>query len=124
MAEESPRDVIDRFYESLRQKNDVWKDLWADDALFRDSSGTLRAEGRAACIESYTPFLKDVVGLEVRQTIVQGSTACYVIGYDYVNSKAERLHQDDAEIWEVRDGKLARMTIFFDLTLYRSFMRR
>jgi ketosteroid isomerase-like protein len=28
-----------------------------------------------------------------------------------------------AEVWEVRDGKLAKLTIYFDLTAYRSFMK-
>ncbi len=124
MTEESPLDVINRFYQSVKKKNDNWQDLWADDALFRDASDTLHAEGKAACIQSITPFLKGVAGLEVQQTIVQGSSACCVVSYSYVNPKGDKMQQDDAEVWEVRNGKLAKLTIYLDLTVYRGFMRR
>jgi len=39
------------------------------------------------------------------------------------NSKKEQMKQDVAEIWEVRGGKLASLTIYFDLTAYRRFMQ-
>ena len=124
MDEQSTRDTIDKFYQSVVGKDDAWKELWSDDTIFGDASGTLQAEGKAAAIQSFTPFLKGVAGLEVRQRIVQGANACYVVSYDYVNPKGEKMQQDDAEVWEVRDGKLAKLTIYFDLTQYRSFMRR
>ncbi len=124
MVDQSASDVIDRFYDSAAQKNDAWKELWADDAVFRDASDTLRAEGKSAVIQSFVPFLKGVAMLKVLQRIVEGDSACYVVSYDYVNPKGERMHQDDAEVWEVRNGKLAKLTIYFDLTVYRNFMRR
>ncbi len=124
MAEQSTQDVIDGFYHSVINKDDRWKELWAGDVAFGDASGKLHAVGKAAVTESFVPFLKGVVGLEVRQMIVQGSQACYVCSYTYVNSKGENLHQDDAEVWEVRNGKLAKLTIYFDVTEFRNFMRR
>ncbi len=124
MDEKATQDTIDRFYRSFIDKNDDWKELWADDAVFRDASDTLHAEGKPAAIQSFTPFLKGVASLEVRQRIVQGANACYVVGYTYVNPKGENMHQEDAEVWEVRNGKLAKLTIYLDLTEYRSFMRR
>ncbi len=124
MDEIATQDAIDRFYRSIIDKNDNWKELWTDDAVFRDASGTLHAEGKPAVIQSFTPFLKGVARLEVRQRIVQGAHACYVIGYTYVNPKGENMQQEDAEVWEVRNGKLAKLTIYLDLTEYRSFIRR
>ncbi len=124
MDEKDTQAVIDQFYQSVVSKNDGWKDLWADDVVFGDASGTLHAEGKAAVNESFVPFLKGVVGLQVRQRIVQGSQACYVVSYTYVNSKGENMHQNDAEVWEVRHGKLAKLTIYFDVTEFRNFMRR
>ncbi len=124
MAEQSTQNVIDRFYQSVINHDDGWKGLWADDVVFRDASGSLHAEGRSAANQSFVPFLKGVAGLDVRQRIVEGPHACYVVSYTYVNSKGENMHQDDAEVWEVRDGKLAKLTIYFDVTEFRSFMRR
>ena len=74
-------------------------------------------------IQSFTPFIKGVVKLKVSQMIVEGQKACFIISYTYVNPKKENLDQDVAEIWEVRDGKLAKLTIYFDLTAYRRFMQ-
>ena len=124
MDEKMTKDAIDRFYQSVIQKNDDWQNLWAEDAVFGDPSGTLHAEGMPAVIQSFTPFLKGVANLKVLQQIIQGADACCVVRYNYVNPKGETMQQDDAEVWQVRDGKLSRLTIYFDLTEYRSFMRR
>lgn len=117
------QDVIKSFYRSISNKDDKWKELWSDDAVFSDASQTLLAKGKEAVIQSFTPFIKGVVGLNVSEIIVEGESACFIISYTYVNSKKENLNQDVAEVWEVRDGKLAKLTIYFDLTVYRSFMR-
>ncbi len=124
MDEKDTQDVIDKFYQSVIKKNDGWKDLWADDVVFGDASGALHAQGKAAVNESFVPFLKSVARLEVKQRIVQDSQACYVVSYTYVNPNGENLHQDDAEVWEVRNAKLAKLTIYFDVTEFRNFMRR
>jgi ketosteroid isomerase-like protein len=116
------QDVIKSFYESINDKDDKWKELWSEDAVFSDASQTLLAKGKEAVIQSFTPFMKGVVGLKVSEIIVEGENACFIISYIYVNSKKENLSQDVAEVWEVRDGKLAKLTIYFDLTVYRSFM--
>ena len=47
-----------------------------------------------------------------------------MVSYDYVSPKGNRLHQDDAEVWKVVDGKIAALTIYFDITEFRSFMGR
>ena len=117
------QDVIKSFYRSINNKDDRWKELWSSDAVFSDASQTLLAKGKEAVIQSFTPFLKGVAGLKISEIIAEGEKACFIISYTYVNSKQEYLNQDVAEVWEVRHGKLAKLTIYFDLTVYRSFMR-
>lgn len=119
----STQDVIKSFYESIRNKDDQWKELWANDAVFSDASRTLLAEGKEAVIQSFTPFIKGVAELKISESILEGEKACFIISYAYVNAKGNQLHQDVSEVWEVRDNKLAKLTIYFDLTAYRSFMR-
>ena len=116
-------EVIKSYYSSQSNKDDKWKDLWSDDAVFSDASQTLLAKGKEAVIQSFTPFLKGVAALKISQMIVEGEKACFIISYTYVNQKNEEMDQDVAEVWEVRDGKLAKVTIYFDLTAYRQFMR-
>jgi ketosteroid isomerase-like protein len=55
--------------------------------------------------------------------IVEDGRACSIISYTYINPKGETLNQDVAEVSEVKNGKLARLTIYFDLTAYRRFMQ-
>ena len=119
----STQKVVKSYYESQSKKDDQWKDLWADDAVFSDASQALLAKGRAAVIQSFMPFLKGVEALKISQMIVEDDHACSIISYTYVNPKGEKMNQDVAEISEVKDGKLIRLTIYFDLTAYRSFMR-
>jgi ketosteroid isomerase-like protein len=119
----STEEVIKSYYESQSRKDDKWKDLWSDDAVFSDASQTLLAKGKEAVIQSFTPFLKGVETLRISQMIVEDEKACSIISYTYINPKGERLNQDVAEVAEVNRGKLAKLTIYFDLTAYRSFMR-
>ncbi len=115
--------LIKSYYASQNDKNDEWQKLWADDAVFCDASQTLVAKGKEAVIQSFTSFLKTVEALKVSQLIVEGQQACFIINYTYINAKQEKMNQDVAEVWEVNDGKLAKLTIYFDLTAYRNFMR-
>jgi hypothetical protein len=32
------------------------------------------------------------------------------------------LHQDDAEVWRIEGGEIASLTIYFDITEFRTFM--
>lgn len=60
----------------------------------------------------------------MQQLIVEGNDACAVVSYDYLSPAGARLHQDDAEIWKIVDGKIAALTIYFDITEFRTFMGR
>ena len=116
------KDIVQSYYKSLEEKNDVWKDLYSEEAIFSDAAQILLAEGKEAVVQSFTPFLKGVSGIKIKQLIVEGESACAIVGYEYVNPKGERMAQDVAEIWEVKNDKLAKLTIYFDLTAYRNFM--
>ncbi len=116
------KDIVQSYYKSLEEKNDVWKDLYSEDAIFSDAAQILLAEGKEAVVQSFTPFLKGVAGIKIKQLIVEGESACAIVGYEYVNPKGERMAQDVAEIWEVKNDNLAKLTIYFDLTAYRNFI--
>ena len=120
----STHDIVMSYYESQIHKNNAWKDLWAENAVFADASQTLLANGKEAVIRSFTPFLNGVAALKITQMIIEGESACSIIRYTYINPKGETMNQDVAEVSEVKDGELAKLTIYFDLTDYRRFMRR
>jgi ketosteroid isomerase-like protein len=116
--------AVEHFYRGLQRKDTSWQHDLADDVTFSDASGRLRADGREAFIQSFTGFLRAVERVEVKSLIVEGPNAAAVVSYDYRNPKGERLHQDDAEVWRVEAGKIAALTIYFDITEFRGFMGR
>jgi ketosteroid isomerase-like protein len=118
------KEVIRDFYASLAAKNDGWQKNVAENVAFSDASGQLHAEGREAFIQSFTPFLRSVANVQVKQLIAEGPDACAVVSYDYVSPGGGKLHQDDAEVWKIMDGKIAALTIYFDITAFRQFMGR
>ena len=75
----STLNVIKNYYNSQSNKDDKWKDLWSDDAVFSDASETLLATGKEAVIQSFTPFLMGVAALKISQMIVEGDNACFII---------------------------------------------
>jgi len=119
----STKELIQSYYDSLDRKDSEWQELYANDAVFSDASQTLNANGKVAVTQSFTSFLKGVEKVTAKQMISEGDAACAIVGYVYVNPEGNKMSQDVAEVWEVRNGKLAKLTIYFDLTAYRSFMR-
>lgn len=117
------QELIQSYYDSLNRKDERWQELYSDNAVFSDASQTLNAKGKEAVIQSFTPFLKGVAGVRIKQLIVSGDTACAVVQYTYQNAKGERMDQAVAEVWETKDSTLTKLTIYFDLTAYRSFIR-
>ncbi len=118
------KEIITSFYNSLAQKNDEWQKNLASEVVFFDASKKLHAEGKEAFIQSFTSFLRAVEKVQMRQLIAEGPDAAAVVSYDYVSPKGNRLHQDDAEVWKMVDGKIVALTIYFDITEFRAFMGR
>ncbi len=118
------KEIIQHFYDGLAQKNDEWQKHLASDVVFSDASKKLNAEGKEAFIQSFTNFLRAVENVEMKQLIVEGSNACAVVSYDYISPKGTKLHQDDAEVWKIVDENIVALTIYFDITEFRSFMGR
>jgi ketosteroid isomerase-like protein len=117
-------DTIRHFYDSLASKTDAWQENLADNVAFADASKRLHAEGRDAFIQSFTGFLRAVESVQLQHLIVDGNDAAAVVSYDYVSPSGGRLHQDDAEVWQIVDGKVVALTIYFDITEFRTFMGR
>ncbi len=119
----SIRDLVQAYYASLKAKDDNWQEMYLDEAFFTDASHTLHSVGKPAVIQSFVPFLKSVVEVNLSRLIVEGEHACAIVDYVYVNPRGDQLHQAVAEVWQVKNGKFAELTIYFDLTAYRNFMR-
>ncbi len=119
----STRELVDAYYTSLKHHDDKWQEMYLDEAVFADASHTLHSVGKPAVIQSFVPFLKNVAEVNLGRLIVEGDLACAIVDYVYVNPRGEKLRQLVAEVWQVKNGKFAELTLYFDLTAYRTFMR-
>ncbi len=118
------KEILQSFYDGLAKKNDDWQKHLSTNVVFSDASKRLHAEGKDAFIQSFISFLRAVEKVQPKQYIIEDSEACVVVSYDYVSPKGDRLHQDDAEVWKIVNGKIEALTIFFDITEFRNFMGR
>ncbi len=119
----SPKELLQIYYNSLKQKDDRWKEMYSESAVFKDSSETLKARGKPEIIQSFTTFLKSVSEVNVKEWIAEDDHVCAIVGYEFINPKGERMIQDVAEVWRVEGDQLAELIVYFDLMAYRSFMR-
>jgi ketosteroid isomerase-like protein len=107
------RDAIDRYFTSLQRKQG-WDTFFADDVVFTSfTSPVKRVSGKAAFLESTRRFYSTIASVEVKDVLVDGDKACVLTHYQ-LQSPAGAIASDVAEVFHVRDGKIASFEIYFD----------
>ncbi len=108
------RDTVQAYFNSLREKGD-WKTFLADEMVFT-SLGTpaKQVRGRDAYLESTKRFYSMIDALEIRDILVDGDKACVLTKYDLQPPGRPMFESNVAEIFEVRDGKITSLRIYFD----------
>ena len=118
------KELVQQYYDNLAQKNEAWQSLFADDMTFSDSAMNMNEAGKDAVINSFNQFLKSIEDLRVKLMVAENETVIAIVSYDYVNQHEEKMNQDVAEVWQVKDGKLSSLVLYFDFTAFRNFIRR
>jgi ketosteroid isomerase-like protein len=113
------RETIQGFFDRLEQKQG-WESFLADDIVFTSmTSPEQSVTGKEACLEATRPFYSIVRGMEVRGFLVDGDRACVLTRYEVEPPDGSAAFLSDvAEIFSVRDGKIASFSIYFDLSPY------
>ena len=108
------RDTVQAYFNSLRGKGD-WRTFLADEMAFT-SFGTPAKQlvGRDAYVESTKRFYSMIDALEIRDILVDGDKACALTKYDLQPPGRPIFESNVAEIFEVRDGKITSLRIYFD----------
>lgn len=108
------RAIIDDYFRRLKGKGD-WSACLADDMVFTSfTSPNRRVEGRAAYLEATRRFYSTIVAVNVKDMLVDGAGACALTRYDLQAPGAPPFSSDVAEVFQVRDGKIASFDIYFD----------
>jgi ketosteroid isomerase-like protein len=110
----STKETVQRYFDVLKQKGG-WDSFLAEDLKFTSFSSPVKeVTGRSAYLESTKRFFSMVDSLEVRELIVEGAKACALTRYQLRAPGGTRFQSDVAEIFTVRDGKIAGFAIYFD----------
>jgi ketosteroid isomerase-like protein len=112
------RTLLNKYYDALLKKED-WPSLLSDDVLL---TGTVVKESRGKELFISNDFFRMIRGLKVRQMIVENDNAFALVSYDLVSPKGVIFSSDVAEIWRVKDNKLASLAIYFDTAAFQRSM--
>ncbi len=112
------KELLDRYYDRLTKRGD-WGSLLSDDFLM---TGTVVKESRGREAHMNNNFFRGVLGLKVKNMIIEGDSACAIVNYDLVSPKGNRFDADVAEIWKARGGKLISIAVYFDTAYFQKSM--
>ncbi len=118
------RELLETYYRGFAKKGG-WESVIADDFRFvgGDMTDTAPTVGKPAYIEIIKRFARLFTSMRVKEMVVEADRA-YVCGnYDYVFPNGRSINGDVAEIWTVKDGKLAALTIFFDTATFHANLK-
>lgn len=107
-------DTIRGYFDRLKQKSG-WEDCLADEMTFTSFVTPIkRTTGKAAYLEATKRFFSMVAAVEVRDLIIDGDKACALTRYELQPPAGAGFHSDVAEVFNVRDGKIKSLEIYFD----------
>jgi len=108
------KDTIRGYFDSLKQKSG-WEDFLSDEMTFTSFTSPIkRVAGRGAYLEATKRFFSMITAVKVKDLIVDGDRACALTQYDLQPPEGPAFHSHVAEVFKVRDGKIASLDIYFD----------
>ena len=106
--------TIEGYFVSLKQKKG-WESFLSDDMVFTSfTSPVKQITGRAAYLEATKRFYGGIVAFEVRDLLIDGDKACALTRYQLQRPQVPAFESHVAEVFRVRDGKIASFDIYFD----------
>lgn len=109
------KELLETYYKGFAKK-EGWEAVISDDFKFvgGDMTNTTPIVGKQGYIEVIKRFSRVFTKMRVKKMIVENDKACVIGNYDYVFPNGKNMNGDVAEIWEVKNGKLDSLAIFFD----------
>jgi ketosteroid isomerase-like protein len=108
------RATIDGYFAALRS-GEGWQTHLADDVRFTSFTAPRRElVGREAYVAGTRRFYGTIQSFQVRQLLVDGDRAVALTTYQLRPPTGAAFSSDVAEVFGVRDGKIAVFDIYFD----------
>jgi ketosteroid isomerase-like protein len=114
-----PRATIEQYFEKLSAKRG-WESMLADDMSFTSFAVPNRhVKGKEVFLQATSRFYGMIRSLELRQLLVDGDRVVALTRYQLQPpGGAAAFTSDVAEIFLVRDGRIATFDIYFDTAPY------
>lgn len=110
--------IVQDYFAALERKQG-WESYLAEDFAFTSyASPNKRLSGRDAYLAATRRFFSMIASLEVKKILVDGDTACAQTRYKLQPPGGPAFQSDVAEIFGLRDGKIASLGIYFDSAPY------
>ncbi len=108
--------LLDTYYEGLAKKKSGWESVISDDFKFVDGDMTKRTPiiGRDAFIKIINGYSQLFLTMRVKEMMVADDRAYVLASYNYVFPGSKGINGDVVELWKIREGKLDRLTVFYD----------
>ena len=108
------RETIQSYFASLRGKSG-WEAILADDLAFTSFTSPVKhVTGKGAYLEATKRFFSMIKAVELKSILVHGERACALTRYELQAPGRLAFESHVAELFEVRDGKIASLEIYFD----------
>ena len=108
------RDTIQSYFESLRAQSG-WEAFLSDEMVFTSFTSPIKhVTGKGAYLEATKRFFPMIKALEIKGILVDGERACALTRYDLQAPGGAAFESHVAEIFEVRNGKIKSLNIYFD----------
>ncbi len=119
------KELLEIYYKGFAEKKNL-DSVISDDFKFigGDMIKTNPVIGRQAYIEIIKRFSQLFQTMRVKEMIIEGDRACVIGNYDYVFPGGKEINADVAEIWEIKDGKLDSLRIFFDTLTFELLTKK
>jgi ketosteroid isomerase-like protein len=119
------KELLNIYYEGFALKKG-WENTIAEDFKFigGDMTRPEPVTGRQAYIEIIKRFSRLFTSMRVQDMIIGNDRAFVRANYDYVFPGGVKINGDVAEVWEIRKGKLDKLTIFFDTLTFHNLTRK
>ena len=108
------KNTVQSYFESLSEKGG-WEAFLSDDMAFTSFTSPIKhITGRDAYREATKGFFSMIKALETKSILVDGERACTFTRYELQAPGGPAFDSHVAEVFEVRDGKIKSLEIYFD----------
>jgi ketosteroid isomerase-like protein len=103
--------------QSIGEKTDAWQTLLADDVSF--TGPVMQTQGKEAYIKTTLDFFQMVKDFKLHCYVAGDSLVATKESFTVATSSRGELTLDVAEFYEVQDGKIKSVKIYYDAEAFR-----